>query len=107
MSVYVDTSENKFGRLVMCHMLADSLDELMAMADRIGVDRKWYQGFEKASCPHFDIAKTKRALAIQNGAIEADRRTLGALMKTIKGHALARVRRGEPHGWVHEPEDAA
>jgi hypothetical protein len=99
MTVYVDTAENKYGRLVLCHMLADSMDELMAMADKIGVDRKWYQGFDKASCPHFDIAKSKRVLAIQNGAIEIDRRTLGALLKGIKTQAMARVRVGEPHGW--------
>jgi hypothetical protein len=99
MSVYVDTAENQFGRMKMSHMLADTLKELMEMADLIGVERKWYQGFEKASCPHFDIAQTKRALAIRHGAIEVDRYRLVAVMKTIKANAIDRVRAGQPHGW--------
>lgn len=41
MTVYVDDVEHVFGRMKMCHMWADTLDELLAMADRIGVDRKW------------------------------------------------------------------
>jgi hypothetical protein len=81
MSVYVDQPIFPFGRMMMCHLWADSLDELLAMVDRIGVQRKWIQGhptlsFGKhrdASWVHFDIAKGKRALAIRAGAIETDR----------------------------------
>jgi hypothetical protein len=50
------------------------------MADRIGVQRKWFQrpawtgvpGMD-ASWEHFDIAQSKRALAIAAGAIETDK----------------------------------
>jgi len=73
MSVYVDPSAHPFGRMVMCHMWADSHDELLAMADRIGVARRWLQQPPKASWVHFDIAKSKRALAVKAGAIECDR----------------------------------
>ena len=72
MSVYVDPSRWPFGRMVMCHMWADSEDELLAMADMIGVARKWVQRPPKASWVHFDIAKAKRALAVKYGAIETD-----------------------------------
>lgn len=82
MTVYVDASKNGYGRMVMCHMLADSPDELFAMADKIGVARKWFQ--KKASAPHFDICKSKRALAVSAGAVEVDRRQLSAVMKRIK-----------------------
>lgn len=41
MAVYVDPAQHPFGRMIMCHMWADTLDELLAMADRIGVQRKW------------------------------------------------------------------
>lgn len=99
MSVYVDQARNPFGRMQMCHMLADTRAELFAMADTIGVQRKWYQGFDKASCPHFDIAQSKRRLAVIAGAIEADRHVIAAVMRRIKAEALRHVQAGEPHGW--------
>lgn len=70
MAVYVDDMRASYGRMKMCHMLADSVEELLVMADKIGVDRKWFQAL---SHPHFDIALSKRALAVQHGAIETDR----------------------------------
>lgn len=80
MAVYVDDMEASYGRMVMCHMLADTTAELLAMADKIGVARRWIQ---KAGThhEHFDIAKTKRALAVQNGAIEIDRQGLVDIMR--------------------------
>jgi hypothetical protein len=73
MAVYVDNAKNPFGRYLMCHMWADTLDELLAMADRIGVARKWLQQPPKASWVHFDVAQSKRALAVEAGAIETDK----------------------------------
>jgi hypothetical protein len=99
MPVYVDCAQNTFGRMKMCHMLADTLPELLAMADRIGVDRRWYQGPGKASCPHFDIAKSKRVLALAAGAVPVDRKQLAEVMHRIKAEASAKVKSGEPHGW--------
>ena len=57
----------------MCHMWADTLDELLAMADRIGVQRKWLQQPPRTSWVHFDIALGKKALAIQCGAVLTDK----------------------------------
>jgi hypothetical protein len=68
MSVYVDNYNAKYGRMTMCHMMADSLEELHEMADKIGVQRKWFQ--DKPRFPHYDICKEKKSLAIENGAIE-------------------------------------
>ena len=55
----------------MSHMMADSTDELLAMADTIGVARKWIQ-FPGTPNEHFDIAETKRQLALRNGAVLVD-----------------------------------
>lgn len=82
MAVYVDdmhlTEMGKFGRMKMCHMVADTTEELLAMADGIGVQRKWLQ---KAGThrEHFDIAMTKRALAVQAGAVEVTMNQLGRI----------------------------
>ena len=96
MSVYVDGSNYGYGRMVMCHMIADTPDELHAMADRIGVARRWFQDTSKASFPHYDIAKSKRALAVAAGAIECDR-------ATFVGH----VRRLRPVWGVYGPGNPA
>ncbi len=78
MSVYVDTMEADFGNMKMCHMWADSEEELFAMADKIGVQRKWVQGHKSApkyagvSWVHFDIAQSKKKLALKHGAIQTD-----------------------------------
>lgn len=86
MPVYVDKAQHRLGRMVMCHMLADGIDELLAMADTIGVNRKWFQ---PKSHPHFDICKAKRAKAIAAGAVEVDRRQLVNVMKRYRGRWFA------------------
>lgn len=81
MSVYVDDVRHGFINMVMCHLWADTLDELLAMVDKIGVQRKWIQGHptlsfgkhRKASWVQFDIALSKKVMAIKAGAILTDR----------------------------------
>ncbi|QND53439.1 DUF4031 domain-containing protein [Phyllobacterium sp. 628] len=81
MAAYVDDVRHQFGRMVMCHLWADTEAELLKMVDTIGVQRKWIQGHQtlsfgkhkKASWVHFDITLSKKALAIAAGAILTDR----------------------------------
>ena len=102
MSVYVDDMKAPFGNMVMCHMWADSDDELLDMADRIGVARKWIQGHStlsfgrhrNASWVHFDIAQSKRALAVRFGAIETDR--FGPVVHTTRLYLAAAEAAGDP-----------
>lgn len=88
MTVYVDDMRAQYGRMVMCHMVADTDDELHAMADKIGVARRWHQ---KAGTyrSHYDIALSKRALAVQHGAVEITQRQTGEIIRakrlTIQG----------------------
>jgi hypothetical protein len=85
--VYVDDMRAKFGRMVMCHMTADSDEELHAMATRLGMKREWHQkaGTYKS---HYDVSLSKRALAIHFGAIEINRSQLGQMLKQ-KREAIA------------------
>lgn len=78
-TVYVDNMRAPYGRLIMCHMLADTDDELHAMAATIGVNRRWWQSPEKTSGSHYDIALSKRALAVAAGAVEITLRQAGAM----------------------------
>lgn len=77
MAVYVDEARNRFGRMVMCHMLADTVAELHTMAERIGMKREWFQPL---SSPHYDLSLTRRAAAIKEGALVIDRRQVAALI---------------------------
>ncbi len=79
MTVYVDDMKAAFGRMVMCHMLADTDEELHAMADIIGVARKWWQSPAKTSGSHYDISLTKRAVAVRHGAVEVTIRQAAAM----------------------------
>ena len=82
MSVYVDKARHPYRRMIMCHMIADTEEELHQMADKIGVKRKWFQ--KHSSFPHYDICKTKRKLAVENGAIEVTPKELVKKMRELK-----------------------
>lgn len=77
MTVYVDDVRHPLKRVartyIMCHMWADSLAELLTMADRIGVSRRYLQQPPKASWVHFDITLTKKRLALRFGAVLTDK----------------------------------
>ena len=79
MAVYVDSMRAPYRGMIMCHMLADTTEELVAMADRIGVNRRWIQ---HAGTPHehFDVCLSKRTRAVAAGAIEIDRKQAGKII---------------------------
>jgi len=108
MTVYVDDMRANFGRMVMCHMLADTDEELHAMAARIGVQRRWWQSPEQTSGSHYDIALSKRALAVAAGAIEITWRQAGVMnmRRRITGSLGSAV---EAEDWLrqHRAERAA
>lgn len=72
MSVYVGVSMWPFRGMIMCHMFADTDDELRDMAHKIGMKREWEQKPRDSIGPHYDIAKSKRSLAIRYGAVACD-----------------------------------
>ena len=85
MSVYVDNGRARFGRMLMCHMLADTEKELHAMARKIGVARRWYQG------DHYDICQSKRTLAVSGGAKEITARQAVAVRAAFRQRQFEEV----------------
>jgi hypothetical protein len=98
MTVYVDDMKAKFGRMVMCHMIADTDAELHAMADKIGVSRRWHQKPPKASSSHYDIALSKRALAVAAGAKE---------ITWADASLMTLLRRRDPSSRLLTPDEGA
>lgn len=88
MSVYVDDTRTPYGRMIMCHMIAGSTAELHAMADLIGVARRWLQ---KAGTPeeHYDVCLAMKARAIELGAVEITRRELVRKIQARRKRAAA------------------
>ena len=88
MAVYVDDmfrlKMGRFRRMKMSHMIADTDSELHAMADRIGLSRKWFQG------DHYDVCLSKRQLAVKNGAIEITLRQLAEKAKKQRMNRAAK-----------------
>lgn len=82
MTVYLDKERNAFRRMVMCHMIADTHEELHAMAAAIGLRRSWFQA--TASTVHYDVCLSRRAVALQLGAVELDRREFVGVIKRLR-----------------------
>lgn len=83
MTVHVDTMRARLRRMIMCHMIADTDEELHAMAERIGVTRNWYQR------DHYDIAMAKKKLALAAGARQISLRQLACMVWLRRhGHAM-------------------
>lgn len=80
MPVYVDDMRAKVGNMIMCHMMADSTEELLAMAKTIGVNVRWIQTPGTAT-EHFDICLSKRANAVAAGAKEVTQRDIGLIVR--------------------------
>ena len=73
--VYIDDFNAPFGRMRMCHMMADTTEGLLQMVDKIGVNRKWIQ-YPGTDNEHFDICLSKKKLALKFGAKEVNARWL-------------------------------
>lgn len=79
MSVYLDDARLGFRRMTMSHLMADTLEELHAFADRLGLKREWFQG------DHYDLAESKRAKALKLGAIAVTQRQMVEVRKKLEG----------------------
>ncbi|WP_350558958.1 DUF4031 domain-containing protein [Psychrobacter sp. CAL346-MNA-CIBAN-0220] len=82
MAIYVDFVSIEFKGYRWCHMLADSLQELHDFAEFIEIDKRLFH--RNASYPHYDITLQMRVIAIENGAIPADRKKTIECAKKLK-----------------------
>ena len=90
MSIYIDQSvdygygavkEVPYARY-WCHMFADTVEELHEFANRIGMKREWFQ--EDSKIPHYDLTKSRRNIAMRNGAIEISTKEYLRLLNLYK-----------------------
>ena len=82
MAVYVDKLFDYGWRHgPSCHLIADSVEELIEFAVSMGLRREWYQ---PRSSPHFDLTADGRALAVERGAIELDNRELVKKLRELR-----------------------
>ncbi len=104
MAVYVDFARIPFRDMEMCHMVADSLDELHAMAGEIGMLQIWFQA---KSFPHYDLSQPRRRAAVDLGAVQVDRRELVLVMRRWRSAARDGLREfevAEIRAFLDEPE---
>ena len=71
MSVYVDDAVTLWRGKRWAHLMADTLDELHAMAARLGMPRRAFQ--DKSSGAHYDLTEELREQALQFGAVAISR----------------------------------
>ena len=84
MSVYIDKASNCRGNMIMSHMMADSDAELDAFAARLGLQPSWRHN------DHYDVSRSKRAMAIKLGVVEVPTCELVAMRKSRReGRAAA------------------
>lgn len=77
---YIIETKAKHGMSKMSHMIADTTEELMVMADNIGLSREHIQNVGTWK-EHFDVNMSKRDLAIHYGAKEISFRETPKILK--------------------------
>jgi hypothetical protein len=94
MPVYVDDAVTLWRGRRWAHLMADTLDELHAMAAGLGVPRHAFQ--DKRSGAHYDVDADLRARAIARGAIPISRHGDRALVRRVIARAKAQGRGEAP-----------
>ncbi len=85
MTIYVDSSIFPYRNTLYCHMMSGlddtDLSELHAFAQQIGLKRCWFQNKERF--PHYDLAPSRRKLAVAQGTIEVECSDLVKMCKRV------------------------
>jgi hypothetical protein len=79
--VYVDLPIHPWRNKKWCHLIADNEAELHSFAAKLGLKREWYQNHRIQ--PHYDITASKRAKAIELGAIAIETKQMADRIRDI------------------------
>lgn len=86
MTVYVDDAVHLWRGRRWAHLMADTLDELHGMAERLEIPRRAFQN--KTSGAHYDVPSELRERAIALGAVpisrHQDRERVRAVIRVAK-----------------------
>ncbi len=80
--VYVDDTQERYRGKVLCYMVADTEAEMHAMAQLIGVRRRWCR--TDLYGPLYRICRAMKARAIRNGAKEVTQREFVQIVRRSK-----------------------
>ena len=94
MTVYVDDAITLWRGQRWAHLMADTLDELHAMAARLGIPPRAFQN--KTSGAHYDVPAPMREEAIRLGAVAISRHRDRELVRTVIRNAKAQGRGEHP-----------
>lgn len=91
MTVYVDDAVTWWRGQRWAHLMADTLDELHAMAAQLGMPRRAFQ--DKTSGAHYDVTVELREQALRLGAQAISRHTDRDLVRSVIRNARAQATR--------------
>jgi len=94
MTVYVDDAVHLWRGRRWAHLMADTLDELHVMADRLEIPRRAFQN--KTSGAHYDVPSELRERAIELGAMAISRHRDRAQVRAVIARAKAQGRGEHP-----------
>ncbi|AUZ54096.1 DUF4031 domain-containing protein [Stenotrophomonas acidaminiphila] len=87
MTVYIDDAVHPWRGERWAHLLADTLPELHAMAQQLGIPRRAFQN--RRSGAHYDVPAALRDTAIALGARAISRHTDRDLVRRVIANARA------------------
>ena len=94
MAVYVDNAVTLWRGRRWAHLMADTLGELHAMAEALGLPRRAFQ--DKTSGAHYDVDADLRERALALGAIAISRHVDRELVHRVIARAKAQGRGEAP-----------
>lgn len=90
MTVYIDDAVHPWRGERWAHLMADTVPELHAMAQQLGIPRRAFQN--RASGAHYDVPAPLREQAIALGAVAISRHTDRERLKAVIANARAQYR---------------